>query len=262
MHDADRCGEDRVELFNGLLRLYQPRHGYRFSIDALLLAGTALPLASGRVAELGTGNGVVSVLLARCPAVVHIDAREVQPHLAALAARNCALNQCSGNVAVKHHDIRHPDADMPPGSCDLVVMNPPFYRLGSGRLNPERQSAAARHELHGTLDDFVQAAARLLKPGARLVMIYRSARLVDLLCSLRTHGIEPKQLQTVHGRQDSPGTMVLMTGVRGAGVECRVLPPLVLYTQGDRYTPQTKQLLATALSAPVTVDLFERIPAP
>ena len=252
---------DLVELFGSRLRLYQPRTGYRFSIDALLLAGSAMPCVRGRIAELGAGNGIVSVLLARCPAAMRIDAFEIQPHLAALATRNCALNHCAERVRVRRHDIRHLPGDLPLGDCDLVVMNPPFYRLGSGRMNPETQNAAARHEVHGTLADFVQAAALLLKPGARLAMIYRTGRLVDLLCTLRTHGIEPKQLQTVHGRQDLPATMALVAGVSGAGIECRVLPPLILYDQHNRYTPQTRRLLATALSAPETADLFERKPA-
>ncbi|MCX8045220.1 MAG: methyltransferase, partial [Desulfobacterota bacterium] len=173
------------ELFSGTLKLYQPKHGYRFSIDSILLADFAGPKVHGMVADLGAGSGIVSLLLVRNPKVTRIVAFEIQHELAALAKKNIVLNHCNDKVTVEHGDIRHIRKKCPAGSCDAVVTNPPFFAVGTGRINPHTQKASARHEMHGALHDFLTAAAYLLKTGGSLFIVYNADRAVDLLTGMR-----------------------------------------------------------------------------
>lgn len=232
------------ELFNGRLKLYQPVRGYRFSIDSLALAAFARERCSGAVADLGTGCGILPVLLARGEGFSHILGIEIQRELAAIAQRNCALNGCEKTTTIICADVRAPGPLCVPQSFDAVITNPPFYQAGSGRINPGGQKAAARHELHGTLDDFMAAAACLLKRGGRCALVYSAARLVDLLGAMRKRQLEPKALRFVHSRRDEPATVVLAEGVKGAGAEMKIEPPLVLYARRGEYSKQALELFA------------------
>ena len=233
------------ELFDGRLKLYQPVRGYRFSVDALLLAAFARERCSGAVADLGTGCGILPVLLARCGTVVRILGVEIQDELAELARCNIAFNSCGGKVSILQGDVRKPQAMGPAESFDAVVSNPPFYPATAGRINPLKQKAAARHELHGSLDDFIAACAYLLKQGGRCMVVYSASRLADLLAALRKKNLEPKALRFVHARSDEPATMVLAEAVKDAGVEMSIEPPLVLYESQGVYSGQARELFAS-----------------
>jgi len=233
------------ELFDGRLKLYQPARGYRFSIDALLLAVFARGRCFGSVADLGTGCGVLPLLLARRDAVAHITAVEIQQELAGLARRNSELNGCSEKISVLYGDVRTIDKMAPPESFDAVVANPPFYPVAAGRINPMAQKAAARHEVHGSLEDFIGAGAYLLKRGGRCMVVYSASRLVDLLVGLRKKSLEPKTLQFVHARSDESAAMVLVEAVKGAGPEIKIEPPLVLYESRGVYSFQAQSLFAS-----------------
>jgi tRNA1Val (adenine37-N6)-methyltransferase len=244
MEDAPSNSELH-ELFDGRLKLYQPARGYRFSIDALLLAGFARGRCAGAVADLGTGCGVLSLLLARRDEVVHITAVEIQQELAVLARRNSELNGCQEKISVLCGDVRTMRKITQPESFDAVVSNPPFYPVASGRINPLAQKAAARHEVHGSLDDFIAAGSYLLKRGGRFMIVYSASRLADLLVGLRRKCLEPKTLQFVHARSDEPATMVLAEAVKGAGAEMKTEPPLVLYESQGVYSGQAQSLFAS-----------------
>ena len=233
------------ELFDGRLKLYQPVRGYRFSIDALLLAGFARGRCAGFVADLGTGCGVLPVLLARRDEVMRITAVEIQQELAELARRNSELNGCTEKISVLCGDVRAMRKMAAAESFDAVVTNPPFYPAASGRINPMAQKAAARHEVHGSLDDFIAAGAYLLKQGGRCMLIYSASRLIDLLAAMRQKSLEPKTLQFVHARSDEPATMVLAEAVKGAGAEANIEPPLVLYKSQGVYSGQAQALFAS-----------------
>jgi tRNA1Val (adenine37-N6)-methyltransferase len=233
------------ELFDGRLKLYQPVRGYRFSVDSLLLAGFARGRCAGFVADLGAGCGVLPLLLARRDGVVHVTAVEIQQELADLVRRNSELNGCSGKISVLCGDVRAIKKVALPESFDAVVTNPPFYPVASGRINPLAQKAAARHEVHGGLDDFIAAGAYLLKRGGRCMAVYSAARLADLLVGLRKKSLEPKTLQFVHARSNEPAAMVLAEAVKGAGAEMKIEPPLVLYESQGVYSGQARELFAS-----------------
>ena len=228
------------ELFDGKLKIYQKKHGYRFSIDAILLGSFAVEHASGTVVDLGTGSGILPIILARYQRFKKIIGIEIQKDLAALAEQNVLLNKCEGIETIVHTDIKEIKTRFSPGKFDVVITNPPFYPAGTGRINPGKQNAIARHELYGTLQDFISVAAFLLTQSGKFIAVYRSSRIVDLIAELRKKNIEPKAFQFVHARIDAPATMVLLAGIKGAGVETKTLPPLILYTACGDYTEGVK----------------------
>jgi len=204
----------------------QPRRGYRFSVDALLLARFARIPAGGLVADLGTGCGVVASLLARRPEVRSVVGIELQPYLARLARRNAVLNNLQDKVCVVVADLRQVERVFRPASFAALVVNPPYYPAGSGRLNPETTIALARHELSLTLPELARACAYLVKPRGRVNVVFLASRLVELMVEFRRLGLEPKQLQLVHGDTASPASLVLASFVPAARAGVEVLPPV------------------------------------
>jgi tRNA1Val (adenine37-N6)-methyltransferase len=228
------------ELFDGKLRIFQKKGGYRFSVDTILLAGFAVKKASGTIADIGTGSGVLPVLLAKHKKFTSITGIEIQEDLASLAKKNIIFNKCDDRVKIIHADIKKIKKCFPPEKFDAVITNPPFYPAGSGKINPDKQNAIARHEVHGTLHDFISGSAFLLKQTGKFFAVYSAARVVDIITELRHRNIEPKALQFVHGMKDAPASMVLIEGVKGAGTEAKTLPPLILYDSEGNYTAQAK----------------------
>jgi tRNA1Val (adenine37-N6)-methyltransferase len=161
---------------------------------------------------------------------------ELQAELAQLARKNVVCNQLQERVHILEHDIKTLKGRQFPGPADLIVANPPYYRIKSGRLNPDDQKAVARHELHLTLTQLLAAAKRLLRTAGRLVCVYASERLADLLSEMRLMGIEPKQLRMVHSRADEEARLCVVEAVRRGRPGLKVGPPLVIYTDDGAYT--------------------------
>jgi tRNA1Val (adenine37-N6)-methyltransferase len=239
LHDDELC-----ELFAGRLRIFQKRNGYRFSVDSILLADFARQRATGIIADLGTGSGVLPIVLSKSQAVRNIIGIEIQDDLAQLALKNICFNQCDDRVRIIHADIRALKKDFEAGSFDTVISNPPFYAAHSGRLNPDDQRAISRHELFGTLADFIRVSQYLLKLSGKFLTIYPSSRAVDLIAAMRAAGLEPKILQFVHPKIDEPANLLLIEGIKGAGKEAKVLTPLVLYDAEGNYTEQAQTIFA------------------
>jgi len=226
LHEKQPMPFELHELFDGSLKLYQPKQGYRFSVDSILLAEFAAAKAYGHVADLGAGSGVLSLLLSRSAQVQQVTALEIQGDLVELILKNVSLNRCEGKVSVTQCDIRQIRKHFPAGFFDTVITNPPFYAAGTGKVNPDAQKAAARHEVHGTLQDFLRAAAYLLKTGGSFFAVYNAERTADLIAGMRQERIEPKVMQCVHPHKGEPATMVLVEGIKGAGVALSIRPPL------------------------------------
>ncbi len=235
-------GPELNKLFADKVKLYQQKDGYRFSVDAVLLAAFALARTSGRVVDLGTGNGIVPVILAKHAKFSSITGVEIQEGPAALAEKNICYNNCHDRVEIIRADLRSVRTYLPAETFDAAIMNPPFYAAGSGKVSPDRQNAAARHELYGTLADFITSASYLLKQKGRLVVVYNPSRLIDLTSLMRASNIEPKNLQFVHGKANSPAAMVLAEGVKAARAEAKILPPLIMYGVDGKYTRQVQDV--------------------
>ncbi|MBZ4660363.1 MAG: methyltransferase [Desulfacinum sp.] len=235
-------GWTRDSLFDGRLVLCQPREGYRFSIDAVLLAGLTSAQPQERVLDLGTGCGVVLLILAVQGKGGAWEGVEVQSDLANLARANVELNGLKGKVVVHAMDVRHVPTALPEGTFDLVVSNPPYRRARSGRVNPNRQKAVARHEVLGKLDDFCRGASHALRDGGRLAIIYPAARLDDLVAAVVRHGFRPKKLTMIHSCEGEPARLVHMECRKGGGPEVLVTPPFYIYDSKGGYTEQMERL--------------------
>jgi len=220
-----RPGETLDEFMDGRLRLIQSARGYRFSIDAVLLAQFVTVKPGDVVVDLGAGCGIISLLVLLEKPIAYVLALEIQNSLADQAARNASLNGVTDRMGVVLADLRQVPFRKP--LADVVVCNPPYRRPGSGRVNPDHQRAIARHEIMASLNDLLSAANAVLKPKGRLALIYPAGRLVDLLVRMRALEFEPKRMQVVYPSMDEDSKLVLVEGARGGKGGVNILPPLM-----------------------------------
>lgn len=230
-------------LLGGHLVIAQHATGYRFSLDALLLAGAASEARDARVVDLGSGSGVVALALTWWHRPRRVLAVELQPQLVHLAWRNVDANRMASVVEVVAGDVREVRGLLEPGGYEVAICNPPYYPVDEGRLNPNLERAIARHELEGSLGDFVDAAAYALEPQGVVVLIYPAERVSTLLTELAGGGFRPEWLQFVHPRTGDDATLVLAAARRQGARPLSVRPPLVVH-EGALYTPFVDALLS------------------
>ena len=229
-------------LFQGFLKVLQKEKGYRFSVDSLLLAHFVTLKRGDGVVELGAGSGVIAMILALRFAEVIIAEVEIQRELADIAGRNIELNGLQDRIRVYPGDVKGIEELFDPQSFDVAVFNPPYRRLNSGRINPDLQKAVARHEIRGTIDDFLVSARYLLKDSGRVYVIYPAARGVHLIARMRENGMEPKRLRIVYSSNLSEAAFILADGVKGAGEELEIMPPLFIYGDDGRYSEEMDEI--------------------
>lgn len=225
--------------FNGRISVKQPLKGYRFSIDAVILGNLADVKPGEKVLDPGTGCGVIPlILLYRHPGIDRIFGVEIQEELAQIAAANVADNHMDGRITILHRDIKSVTPADTAGPVDALICNPPHFAENSGRLNPDSQKAIARHEITMTLSDLFSASFKMLSHGGRLVVIYPSERVADLIDAMRQAGIEPKQLRMIHPAPHTPARRVLAYGVKGKKPGIRIDPPLYIRTDPRNYSKE------------------------
>lgn len=249
-----RDEESVDELLAGSLRIIQPRRGYRFSLDALLLAHFVRMKQGAALLDLGTGSAVIPMILCRrwrCARAVGV---EIQRELAGMARRSLELNGLSGDISIVEGDVRSVSELLPARSFDVVTFNPPYRRLRSGRINPAAQKALARHEIHGAVADFLRAAAYAVRPAGRVFAIYPSRRLAELIFQMRRLRLEPKRLRLVHSRPDTEAEFALVEGRPGAGEELKILPPLFIYETAGGYTAAMQEIFSDLCASPASAD--------
>jgi tRNA1Val (adenine37-N6)-methyltransferase len=226
-------GEETVdELRDYGLRIIQPRAGYRFSLDPLLLCEFVGIDAAARVIDLGTGCGVIPLVLARKGEDASLVGVEFQEETARLAQRNVELNGLADRVEIIGADILSLRERFAVSSFDLVVANPPYRKPGSGRTSPSAGRDLARHESTAGLADFLAAAKYLVKPAGRICLIYHTSRLADCLVEAEGLRLSPGRLRFVHGSPQAEARMFLVELVKGRKRELTVLPPL--FVRDDR----------------------------
>lgn len=239
---ADRDAVTADTFFNGRLRVHQARDGYRFSIDAVLLADAVHPKAGQSIIDLGTGCGIIPLILAyRFPAVC-IHGVEMQTELAELADLNVNANGLQDRIRVIHKDVRTLNHDDTNGPADWIVANPPYRRPLSGRVNPGSQKALARHEIALDLPQLIRTAKGMLKTRGRLVMIYPAERVTDVLAQMRSADIEPKWLQGIYSHQGEAAKLILVQSVKAGRPGLTLARPLVIYQNDGAYTPAVQAM--------------------
>jgi len=244
-------------LFGGRLRVFQKKGGYRFSIDALLLAHFAKPNPLERVIDLGTGCGIIPLILTYQRKAENVVGVEIQSSLADLARRNAALNKLSSRVKIWEKDLKDLEEKRRRETFDWVLSNPPYRQVGSGRVNPREEKALARHEIIITLKDLLRIARHLLKDKGHLVLVYAASRAADLIQEMRMNHLEPKTLQFVHSHRDDKARLILVEALKEGRAQIQVLPPLFLYHSSGEYTPEALELFS-GYSAPSFPKLRNR----
>lgn len=241
--DLEKGGYDSLTLDSIRdIRLYQRREGYRFSLDAVLLASFVSLKRAGSIADLGAGTGVVGLLLARRYPRARVIPVELQESLFALLEKNIELNGLQGRMEAVRRDIRKLRGGEL-GGIDVAVSNPPFRRPLAGRLSVGEERAVARHELTLTLRGLLRAASRVLKDRGRFFLVHHPERLAELLGELRKAGLEPKRLRFVHGRIDLEARMLLCEAAKNGRPGLKVERPLYVYEDDGRtYTREVRQM--------------------
>ena len=214
--------------FDGAIRLFQKKRGYRFSIDPILLSRFITIRKNEKAIDLGTGCGILPLLLSHTSTASSFVGVEIQKDLAELAERNVALNRLVDRITILRRDFRELKDLYPAGSFHVVFSNPPYYQYRSGRVNPSTEKAFARHEINGTLRDLVSTGAYLLPRKGRCYLIYPASRTVDLLVALREGRLEPKRLRFAYPRAGSPAKFLLVESVKSTGPEAMIMDPLII----------------------------------
>ncbi len=222
---------------DGLMIIQNPRK-FCFGMDAVMLANFATVKKGDRVVDMGTGTGIIPIILAGKTKASSIIGIEIQEDMAEMAARSVAMNGLEDRVSIYAGDLRAAASFVPEGTADLVVSNPPYIDGGHGLVNPDSSKAIARHEIMCTLEDIIASAGKVLKNGGRLALIHRSGRMVDVLLGMRERGIEPKRLRMIHPRVGSEANLFLVEGIKEGGKFLKVLKPLVIYDGEGEYTEE------------------------
>jgi tRNA1Val (adenine37-N6)-methyltransferase len=224
---------------NGLKILQSPEH-FCFGIDAVLLSAYAAEhiQPGSRVLDLGTGTGIIPILLSARTKAAQLTGLEIQAECAEMARRSVQLNDLGDRVEIVTGDLKDVPSLYAKGSFDAVTCNPPYMPAGAGLKNPAGPLAIARHEVLCSFGDIAAAAAHVLKPGGHLCLVHRPFRLPELFETLKDHRLEPKEMQLVVPRDGKAANIVLIHGVKGAGPELHMLPQIAVHTADGGYTEE------------------------
>lgn len=223
-------------------RIIQDPDRFCFGMDAVLLSGFAAVKDGARVLDLGTGTGIIPILLEAKTQAAHLTGLEIQTDSAEMAGRSVALNGLEEKIDIITGDIKEADKLFNAASFDVITCNPPYMIGQHGLVNPEDAKAIARHEILCTLEDVVRQAAGLLKPGGNFFMVHRPFRLVEIMVLLRQYRLEPKRMQLVYPFVDKEPNMVLIEANRGGKPRMTVEKPLIIYREPGVYMPEIYEL--------------------
>lgn len=231
--------EERLDdLQSNGYQIIQKKDGFCFGMDAVLLSGFAAVKPGEKAIDLGTGTGIIPILLEAKYEGEHYTGLEIQDEVAEMAARSVALNHLEEKVSIVKGDIKEASRLFGAASFDVVTSNPPYMNDAHGLKNPDLPKAIARHEVLCTLDDVAREAAKLLRPGGRFYMVHRPHRLIEIITALTKYKLEPKRMKMVHPFVDKEANMVLIEAVRGGKSMIKVEAPIVVYREPGVYTQE------------------------
>ncbi len=247
---------ERLDEVNADIRLIQKEKGLTFGTDAFLLAAFLRPAPHTHAVELGSGTGIIPLLLLSHKKIKSVTAVEIQPQFAELIARNAKINGYENRLLPLCADVR----DLSPmhlgGEVGLVFSNPPYLKVGNGKANEAEEKYIARHEVCGSIFDFCAAAGRILRHGGRFVTVWRPDRLADLFSALKKYNLEPKRMTMVFADEGQEPCMVLTEAVKGGSAGMRVTPPLILY-QPIQHGAKSRELTLRAQEVYRTCHLYD-----
>ncbi len=234
----DECLDD---LQNGFF-IIQKKDGFKFGVDAVLLADFAKDAPSKMTLDLCTGTGIVPILLAAKTKTPVIHGIEIQPDIAEMAVRSAQYNKIADRVFITQGDLKNAARIYGKSIFDKITCNPPYMKGGAGIINGADTKTISRHEVMCTLDDVIKSASELLVPNGRFFMVHRPARIADIMCVMRKYKIEPKKLRFVHPAPSKAPNMALIEGMYRGGADMKILPPLYVYDERGEYSEEINKI--------------------
>lgn len=242
MTDLLKDGERIDDLERNGYRIIQHKGKFCFGMDAVILSGFAKVNEGETVLDLGTGTGIIPILLEGKTEGRHFTGLEIQAESADMARRSVMLNELEDKIDIVTGDILEAEQLFKKASFDVVTSNPPYMNDNHGLKNPDMSKAIARHEVLCTLKDVVRSAEVMLKPGGRFYMVHRPHRLTEIICTLKEHKLEPKRIKFVHSFVQREANMVLIEAVRGGKSMVKVESPLIVYKSPEEPGVYTEEI--------------------
>lgn len=219
-------------------KIIQDPERFCFGMDAVLLSGFARAKEGDHIIDLGTGTGIIPILMEAKTGASDLIGLEIQPESADMAQRSVELNHLESKIRIVTGDIKEASSLFGAATFDVVTSNPPYMTEHHGITNEKSPRAIARHELLCTLEDVISQAAKLLRPGGSFYMVHRPFRLVDIMVLMREYHLEPKRIKLVYPYIDKEPNMVLIEGLRGGRPRLTVEKPLIVYQSPGVYTDE------------------------
>ena len=223
-------------------KIIQDPERFCFGMDAVLLSGFAKAKEGDRVIDLGTGTGIIPILMEAKTKASDFTGLEIQPESADMAQRSVVLNHLESKIRIVTGDIKEASSLFGAATFDVVTSNPPYMTEHHGITNEKSPKAIARHELLCTLEDVISQAAKLLRPSGSFYMVHRPFRLVDIMVLMREYHLEPKRMKLVYPYIDKDPNMVLIEGLRGGRPRMTVEKPLIVYKEPGVYTDEIYEI--------------------
>lgn len=221
------------------LKIIQNKNGFCFGIDSILLSDFAKEIPNNsKVLDLGTGTGIISILLCEKTKLSKIIGVEVQEEVYELAKRNSKLNKLENKFEVINENIKNLEKIIEKSSIDAIVTNPPYKKENTGLKNENKLKLISRHEIEANLNDFINISSKLLKDKGLFYMVHRPERLPDIIDILRKNKLEPKILQIVYPKINKEPTMLLIKAIKNAKPFLKIKEPLIIYNENDTYTDE------------------------
>ncbi len=223
------------------LKIIQNSRAFCFGMDAVLLSGFAKAKPGDHVLDLGTGTGIIPLLLSAKTQAARLTGLEIQPESADMAERSVKMNALEERVAIMTGDIKEARVLFGASVFDVVTCNPPYMIADHGIQNPADEKTIARHEVLCTLEDVIAQTAAVLKPGGHFYMVHRPFRLAEIITKMCAYHLEPKRMRLVYPYADREPVMVLIEGVRGGNPRITVEKPLIIYSAPKIYTEELRR---------------------
>lgn len=234
LNDGERLDDLQIKGY----QIIQHPGRFCFGMDAVLLSAFAKVKEGECALDLGTGTGILPILLEAKTHGKHFTGLEIQPDSADMAMRSVQVNNLQHKIDIVEGDIKEASSLFGADSFEVITTNPPYMIGEHGLQNPHSAKAVARHEVLCTLEDILRESARILKPRGRFYMVHRPFRLAEIFCKMCAVGIEPKRMRLVYPYVDKEPNMVLVEGMRGAKPRMTVDAPLIVYQKGGDYTEE------------------------